>query len=125
MPFRSLSPDSPIHELKAELFKALGHPVRVRLLELLVPGERAVSGLLADTGAEASLLSQHLAVLRRAGLVLARRDGNAVHYRLAHESVADLLLAARTFLVSSLAGTRDALSDLEQQDATTTGGPAL
>ena len=65
MPFRSLSPDSPIHELKAELFKALGHPVRVRLLELLVPGERAVSGLLGDTGAEASLLSQHLAVLRR------------------------------------------------------------
>jgi ArsR family transcriptional regulator len=87
----------------------------VRLLELLVPGERAVSDLLADTGLEASHLSQHLAVLRRSRVVLARRDGNSVRYRLADPSVADLLTAARTFLLSTLTGTRAALTDLEQQ----------
>src|SRR5690606_25044540 len=90
-------------------------PVRVRVLELMAPGERAVSDLLTQTGLEASHLSQHLAVLRRTGLVAARREGNAVHYRLAHPSVAELLAAARTFLLSTLAGTRAALTDLEQQ----------
>ncbi|HEY3438060.1 MAG TPA: metalloregulator ArsR/SmtB family transcription factor [Actinotalea sp.] len=115
MPSPALTTDTPIHELKAELFKALAHPVRVRLLELLVPGERAVSDLLADTGLEASHLSQHLAVLRRSRVVLARRDGNSVRYRLADPSVADLLTAARTFLLSTLTGTRAALTDLEQQ----------
>ncbi|MCL3861930.1 metalloregulator ArsR/SmtB family transcription factor [Actinotalea sp. K2] len=114
MPLRTTPSDLPIHEIKAELFKALGHPLRVRVLELLIPGERAVSDLLEATGLEASHLSQHLAVLRRTGLVVARREGNAVHYRHAHPGVADLLTAARTVLLSTLAGTRDALADLEE-----------
>ena len=125
MPTRALSTDTPIHELKAELFKALGHPVRVRLLELLVPGERAVSDLLAETGLEASHLSQHLAVLRRTRVVVAHREGNGVRYRLADPSITALLAAARAFLVSTLSGTRAALTDLEQQieqaSSTTTG----
>lgn len=115
MPTRAPTTDTPIHELKAELFKALAHPLRVRLLELLVPGERAVSELLAETGLEASHLSQHLAVLRRTRVVVARREGNAVRYRLADPSIAALLAAGRTFLVSTLTGTRDALTDLAQQ----------
>lgn len=114
LPFTSLTHESPLHEIKAQLFKALGHPARVRLLELLAPGERPVSDLLAETGLEASLASQHLAVLRRAGVVVARREGNAVHYRLADASVVDLLTTARTFLATSLAGSRAALDDLEQ-----------
>lgn len=115
MPFRAITPDTPVHEIKAELFKALGHPVRIRVLELLSQRERAVSELLAETGLEASHLSQHLAVLRRTGVVVARREGNGVHYRTAHPSVAELLAAARTFLVSTLAGTQAALTGLEQQ----------
>lgn len=106
--------ETPLHEIKADLFKALGHPLRVRVLELLAAGERPVSALLAETRLEASHLSQHLAVLRRTGLVTARRDGNAVHYALAHPSVAELMTAARTFLLDSLAGTRAALADLEE-----------
>lgn len=117
MPFRSATTDTPVHELKAELFKALGHPVRVRVLELLSEHERPVSELLAETGLEASHLSQHLAVLRRTGVVVARREGNGVHYQTAHPSVAELLTAARTFLVSTLSGTRAVLSDLERQGA--------
>ncbi|MFP5347673.1 MAG: ArsR/SmtB family transcription factor [Actinomycetes bacterium] len=108
-----LGGEAPIHEIKADLFKALAHPVRVRVLELLVEGEQGVSDLLAETGMEPSHLSQHLAVLRRAGVVVANREGNAVRYRLAHEAVADLLAGARTFLVSTLGQTRELLAGLE------------
>lgn len=105
---------APIHEIKADLFKALAHPARVRVLELLADGERPVSELLAMTGLEASHLSQHLGVLRRAGVVVGRREGNAVVYRVAHPSLVGLLAAARTFLVDTLASTRDVLTELEE-----------
>lgn len=114
MPHRAASTDTPIHEIKAELFKAMGHPLRIRLLELLAPGERPVSDLLAETGLEASHLSQHLAVLRRTGLITGHREGNTVRYRLAHPSVVDLLTAARTFLVDSLTGTNALLTGLAE-----------
>ena len=107
------SPGAPIHEIKAELFRALAHPARVRVVELLVAGERPVSELLAATGLEASHLSQHLGVLRRAGVVVARRRGNAMVYRLSHLSLAGLLSAARTFLMATLSSTRAVLSELE------------
>ena len=112
--------ETPLHEIKADLFKALGHPLRVRVLELLAGGERPVADLLAETGLEASHLSQHLAVLRRTGLVVARREGNAVHYQLAHPSVLELMTAARTFLLDALSGTRAALDDLQSSFGTTT-----
>ena len=95
MTLGSLGIDRPLYEIKAELFKALGHPARIRILELLAAGEVPVRDLLADTGMEASHLSQHLAVLRRAGVVASRREGNAVYYRTAHSSVDSLLAAAR------------------------------
>ncbi len=106
----------PVHVRKAELFRALAHPVRVRLLELLADGERPVSELLVETGLEASHLSQHLGVLRRTGVATARREGNAVHYRLAHPSVADLLAASRTFLLSTLQDQLAILDDLAAED---------
>ena len=112
--------DTPLHEIKADLFKALGHPLRVRVLELLAGGERPVADLLIETGLEASHLSQHLAVLRRTGLVTARREGNAVHYQLAHPSVLELMTAARTFLLDALSGTRSALDELQSPFGTTT-----
>ena len=72
---------TPLYEIKANLFKALAHPARIRVLELLsaAPDNSApVSYLLAETGLEASHLSQHLAVLRRCGLIEARRAGRMV-----------------------------------------------
>jgi ArsR family transcriptional regulator len=57
----------PLYQLKAEFFRALGHPVRIRVLEFLGGGPRAVRDLLADIDIEASSLSQQLAVLRRTG----------------------------------------------------------
>ncbi|WP_448060464.1 ArsR/SmtB family transcription factor [Cellulomonas hominis] len=116
MPLQSLGIDRPLHELKAELFKALAHPVRVRTLELLAERDRKVSELLAEIGIEASHLSQHLAVLRRTGVVLARREGNTVHYTLAHPAVAAMLADARTAIVDALTHARATLDDLERTD---------
>lgn len=111
MPLHALGDDRPLAEVKAELFKALSHPVRVRTLELLVDRDRQVSELLTELGLEASHLSQHLAVLRRAGVVTARRTGNAVHYALALPAVADMLAAARTVLVDAAARRQGLLDD--------------
>ena len=101
MPLHALGVDLPLAEVKADLFKALAHPVRVRTLELLVERDRQVSELLTELQLEASHLSQHLAVLRRAGVVTARRTGNAVQYSLALPAVADMLAAARAVLVDA------------------------
>ena len=89
----------PLYEVKANLFKGLAHPLRVRVLEVLASApEASVSELLEATGLEASNLSQHLAVLRNYRLVTADRRGNQVFYRLAYAQVADLLRVARALL---------------------------
>ncbi|AXJ08340.1 metalloregulator ArsR/SmtB family transcription factor [Arthrobacter sp. PM3] len=101
---------TPLYEIKANLFKALAHPARIRVLELLAaaPDTAApVSYLLAETGLEASHLSQHLATLRRHGVVTSVRTANAVTYRLAHPKIAELLAIARVFLLDSLAGSSE------------------
>lgn len=103
---------TPLYEIKANLFKALAHPARIRVLELLsaAPDHSApVSYLLAETGLEASHLSQHLATLRRHGVVTSSRSANAVTYRLAHPKIAELLAIARTFLLDSLADSNEQL----------------
>lgn len=93
-----------LYEVKAELFKGLAHPVRVRVLELLAAAEGTVpvSDLLASTGMEASHLSQHLSVLRRHHLVRSTRRGSQVFYELASPHVPDLLAAARELLLNVL-----------------------
>jgi DNA-binding transcriptional ArsR family regulator len=107
----------PLHQAKAELFRTLGHPARVRVLELLQDGPRAVRDLLHEIDVEASNLSQQLAVLRRAGLVTSVRDGGLVVYRLSTPDVADLLAAGRRILASVLAD-RDGLREqLQSEDA--------
>ncbi|MBT1001592.1 ArsR family transcriptional regulator [Paenarthrobacter sp. DKR-5] len=94
---------APLNEVKAELFKSLGHPVRIRVLELLSASPTvSVAEMLAATGLEASHLSQHLAVLRRQNLVIADRRGSQVFYTLAQPAVADLLKSARKLLVDIL-----------------------
>jgi ArsR family transcriptional regulator len=110
--------------LKAELFKALGHPIRVRVLELLAIADTPVAEMLADTGVEPSTLSTHLAVLRRAGVVIGRRDGSSVVYCLADPAVAGFLAAARTFLLRSLARGSDLLADLESEGGGTEASPS-
>jgi len=107
---------TPLYQLKAEFFKSLGHPVRVRVLELLSVREHAVGEMLTQVGVEPANLSQQLAVLLRAGLVSSRRDGAVVHYRLTSEQVAELLAVARNILTTVLAGNVELLEDLRADD---------
>ena len=104
----------PLSAVKAELFKALGHPARIRALEILGDGERSVGELQPLVGIELAHLSQQLGVLRRAGLVSTRRVGSTVYYSIKDPLVAELLLVARKFLLSSLTETRDLLSSLSK-----------
>lgn len=107
----------PLYQAKAEFFRTLGHPVRIRVLELLQDGPRPVHGLLSAIEVEASNLSQQLAVLRRAGLVVSRREGSTVLYELSAPEVADLLRAARSILTSMLADQGELLAELRETQA--------
>src|ERR1700712_4039419 len=101
-------PDIP--RLKAEFFKALSHPLRIRVLELLVEGDRTVSELQEALEVEQSSLSQQLGVLRGAGFAAPRRDGSRVSYALADPRVADLLGVARQMLLDLYTASRDELA---------------
>lgn len=109
---RSDEPSRPLSEIKAELFKALAHPARVRILEVLADGERAVGEMQPLVGIELSHLSQQLSVLRRAGLVTTRKDGASVIYAVRDPLVVDLLSAAKKLLIRSLSDTTDLLAGL-------------
>lgn len=104
--------EQPLYEIKANLFKALAHPARIRTLEILSAANgrpTPVSEILAATEIEPTLLSQHLAVLKRHQVVGSRRVGNAVYYELAHPKISELLQIARTFLTDTLSARRDQL----------------
>jgi DNA-binding transcriptional ArsR family regulator len=102
----------PLYEVKANLFKGLAHPVRVRVLEILAATpDTPVTELLADTKIEASRLSQHLSVLRQHNLVVSERRGSQVFYRLAYPRVADLLATAKILLVDILETTQRQLQN--------------
>jgi ArsR family transcriptional regulator len=101
-----------LSELKAELFRALAHPGRVRVLEILRDGERTVAELVPLVGLEPSHLSQQLAVLRRAGVVSSRRAGPSVMYAIRDEAIVDLLAVARRFLINRLSVSEEMLADL-------------
>ena len=108
---------TPLYQLKAEFFKTLGHPARIRVLELLSESEHAVAEMLPDVGIEPAHLSQQLAVLRRANLVVTRREGSTVYYSLTSPHVAELLAVARQILTGVLAGQIELLDDLREPAA--------
>ena len=108
---------TPLYQLKAEFFKTLGHPARIRVLELLSEREHAVAEMLPEVGIEPAHLSQQLAVLRRANLVVTRKEGSTVYYSLTSPNVAELLRVARTILSGVLAGQAELLADLQAAQA--------
>ncbi len=108
-------PHRPLYEIKANLFKALAHPARIRVLEILSAsgGPTPVSEVQAQTAIEPTLLSQHLAVLKRHHVVTNHRVGNAVFYELAHPKISELLVIARIFLADTLGAQRDQLKAIK------------
>ena len=106
---------TPLHEAKASLFRALGHPVRVRILELLLDGPRPVHELVAQIGVAPANLSQQLAVLRTAGLISDDRQGGAETYALTSADTAALFASARALLASLLSDQIDLLRELANE----------
>ena len=107
---------APHVQMKADLFKAMGNPVRIRVLELLSEREWSVGEMVAELGAGGSALSQHLSVLRTAGLVQARREASTVYYSVTTPRVADLLAVARQLRSDLLSLQMEVLSDLRAED---------
>ena len=100
--------------MKASLFRVLGHPARVRILEVLRAGEHSVGALQAELGLDSGGTSQHLAALRRIGLVQSRRDGTSVFYRVDDKRVFDLLAAGRDIITRRLAAEQSVLKELKR-----------
>lgn len=111
MPFEP----TPLYVTKAALFRTLGHPARVRILELLRDGEHSVGALQDALGLDSGGTSQHLAALRRIGVVESRREGTSVYYRAADDRVFGLLDVGRALIARSLAEQQSLLEELESE----------
>jgi len=118
MPF-----DHPIYVLKGEFFRILGHPARVRILELLRDGERSVGDLQDELGLDSSSTSQHLGVLRRQGLLASRRKGTSVYYSVRDPRMFQLLETARQILSTNLAERQSLLDGLRETAPTASRRP--
>ena len=114
----------PIYRLKAEFFRLLGHPARVRILELLREGEQTVGHLQAELALDSSGTSQHLTAMRRQGLLESRRERNSVYYRVKDPRTFQLLETARAILTAQLEETQELLDGLAAGTATPAGSDA-
>jgi DNA-binding transcriptional ArsR family regulator len=105
----------PVYVLKARLFRVLGHPIRIRILELLLHGERSVGEMQAALNLDSSGTSQHLGALRELGVLESRRSGTSVYYRIRDPRVAQLLAVAKQILGSTLADSHTLLNELAEE----------
>lgn len=103
----------PIYQVKADFFKTLAHPARIRVLELLRDGERSVGELIPEVGLEPSHLSQQLGILRRANILQSRKEGATVRYSVTDARIFQLLEVAKAIITSSLAESSHLLAELE------------
>lgn len=101
-----------ISQFKAEFFKALAHPLRIRILDALRAGEVGVNELMSQLNVEQSNLSQQLAVLRGRNVVVGRKDGNNAYYSVRDPEIFHLLDVARKIFNNHLIDVRDMLSQL-------------
>src|SRR5215471_15413905 len=104
-----------LQTFKARFFKALAHPTRIRILEILVHGGRTVYELQEALTLEQATVSQQLAVLRNQGIVNAEKEGLSVRYSLRDALVGDLLEVARRIFNNHLVSTRELLRELQRE----------
>jgi DNA-binding transcriptional ArsR family regulator len=111
-------PSAPVGDLqrfKATFFKALAHPVRIRILEELIHGERSVQEIQSALGLDQPVVSQQLSVLRANSVVVGRKAGVSVRYTLRDQLVADLLDVARQIFNKQLSGSQALLRELQKE----------
>ena len=104
----------PMYHLHAAVCRALGHPARLKVLDLLREGEECVCHLAPQVGVTESNTSQLLAVLRRAGLVETRRDGHVIYYRVRDKRIFDVLDHLCEILADRIAEARDLAAAMER-----------
>ena len=83
------APDESFFEIKARIIAVLANPKRLQIVEILGKSERTVSELAAELETAQATTSQHLAVMRKTGVVETRKQGNFVYYRLADRKIAE------------------------------------
>jgi DNA-binding transcriptional ArsR family regulator len=106
----------PLHQFKAEFFKALAHPTRIRILERLRLGDATVGDLQRALDLDQSAVSQQLGVLRREHIVVAQKQGASVRYEVRDETLFVLLDAARRMFNNRLTTTQSLLRQLRAED---------
>ena len=104
-----------LQAFKAEFFRALAHPARIRILETLGSGERSVQELQQALALEQPAVSQQLAVLRNKNIVAARKVGTTVRYALSDPLVTKLLAVAREIFDNQLVGSQSMLKALRRE----------
>ena len=104
-----------LQAFKAGFFKALAHPIRIRILELLVRQDRTVQELQEALQLEQPVVSQQLALLRANNIVAGTKTGASVRYAVRDPLIADLLDVARRIFNNHFAGTRDLLKSLKRE----------
>ena len=108
-------PSHGLQTLKAEFFRAMAHPARIRILEVLAQHrEQSVQALQQRLSVDQPIVSQQLAKLRAHGVVTSRKQGTTVLYALADPRIADLLKVARDILNRRLSGTKTLLHELRR-----------
>lgn len=103
-------------QFKAEFFKALAHPLRIRILDALGAGEAGVNELSTRLNVEQSTLSQQLAVLRKSNMVIARKEAQNVFYSVSDPAITQLLADARQIFNNQLINLRDLLAQLNPSE---------
>jgi ArsR family transcriptional regulator len=100
---------------KAEFFKALAHPLRIRILELLLEGERSVQEIQSELEVDQPIVSQQLAILRAKNIVEPRKQGAAIRYAVRDRALGELLSVARKIFNNHLMGTQTMLRELTRE----------
>ena len=107
-------PTNQLQTFKAQFFRALGHPVRIRILEILVRGARTVNELQAALKLDQPIVSQQLAILRHQNVVIATKEGGVVRYD-RDPAVGDLLEVARRIFNNQLISAQGLLRELQRE----------
>ncbi|MEH7381463.1 metalloregulator ArsR/SmtB family transcription factor [Bacillus sp. JJ1533] len=104
-----------MQQFKADFFKALAHPLRIRILELLAEGDKNVNEIQTLIGSEGSAVSQQLTVLRAKNVVYGTKDGNRVIYSLRDPMIVELLSVAKQIFNNHLVNTISLLDKIGEE----------
>ena len=106
---------SELQSFKAQFFRALAHPIRIKILEILVKGGRTVQELQKDLGLDQPIVSQQLVVLKNQNIVIAQKDGLFVRYSVRDPLIGDLLDVARRIFNNRLQNASGLLRELRRE----------